>query len=129
MEWVTAALSLAGVVAVAVIGGRNARRTALVSATTPAYDQLLKEIQDLRDDRKEDRSRIEHLETAWDDEKRLRRELDGRVVCLEKAKDADRAWIRRIITAIRNQAPEHVDLLRPFPDWHETDPDGFPPID
>lgn len=129
MEWVPAALSLAGVVAVAVIGGRNARRTALLTATTPAYAELMEEVRGYRDDARKDRERIETLESAWDDERRLRRELDGRVACLEKAKNADRAWIRRIITAIRNQAPEHVDLLRPFPDWHETDPDGFPPID
>ena len=126
--WVPAAITAAAAIFVGIAGGQYAHRTKLASQTTPAYAELVTEVRQYRTEAREDRERIEELEAARDEERRLRRELDGRVVCLERAKDQDRSWIRRTITAIRHTAPEHLGLLRPFPDWHQTDPEGIPVV-
>lgn len=134
MEWVPAALSLAGVVAVAVIGGRNARRTALVTATTPAYAELVEEVRQYRRDSREDRERIDQLEDA-------NRALEKRTRCMEKALD-DRDRITRAMAEFidslgewltggqRGKVPRPSAVLHDHIQadlWH-SDPHGIPAV-
>lgn len=123
-EWALPALaSLLTAIVLAIIGGLIQRK----NQSTPAYKELLQEIQELRDDRREDRESIKALEAALEEEQKGRRDLSGRVDCLETLRGRDRAWIRRTIERVVAQAPGQVELLRPFPSWM-TDPDGIPAV-
>ena len=113
-EWLVAGLTAIGSVTATIIAGKATRRTSIDAKAIPAYTDLVDEVRKYRKEAIEDRTRIDDLEEA-------NRSQSARIACLEKRRDHDRSWIRRTIERIENQAPEHLDLLHPLPDWHATD--------
>lgn len=80
MTWplVLQGLGLLVTVAAAALAGWVTLRDTTKKATTPPYDVLVKDVGELREDQKEDRQRIEHLERdRWVDRTFITNTLDA----------------------------------------------------
>ena len=110
-EWIVAGIGAVGAGIAAIIAGRASRKTNIESKTTAAYAELVDEVRKYRGEAQQDGKRIDELEKLVSESRR-------RIACLETAREMDRSWIRRTIERVTEQAPAHLDLLRPFPDWH-----------
>lgn len=145
-----AAASLVGGVWVAKIGGRSTQQ----ARTTPAYTDLLEEIKGYREEAKADRAQVEKVERDLDDERRMRRDLEGhvrdqshelqglrrdleeerqhrerlqsRVQNLEGTLGHAEDYIRRSWERVRRDFPHAWSAFLPIPEWM-TDP-GIPVV-
>lgn len=84
MEWVAAAISMVGAVAVAWLGKRSSQAAEKVRATAAPYDALASRVATLEAQVDESRKTIHHLASKLDAERDARREAEARMADLER---------------------------------------------